>query len=366
VATDVLERTSRGHWGFSRKETARLGGFFGFVALLHVLGWGFFLYYAHDFGRVYAGAGALAYSFGLRHAFDADHISAIDDTTRFLLQKGKRPLGVGFFFSLGHSTIVFALSLAIAFAAQAVQRHIHTFQTIGGVIGATVSGTFLWIVGILNLIVLIGIVKIWRQMKAGTFHRDELEELLLQRGFMNRLLGSRFRKFISESWQMYPIGVLFGLGFDTASEVGLLAITAAAATQVSSTGAPIHIPFLGIIALPILFAAGMSLMDTADGAFMSRAYGWAFSSPLRKVYYNMTTTALSVFVALAVGTVEYVQVLSSQLHLDGPVIGWINNMNFETLGYVIVGTFLVTWIGSVVLFKVRRVEERWGGHVLED
>jgi len=366
LATGVMERTRTSHWGFSRSETARLGGFFGAVAVLHLLGWGFFLYYAHDFGRVYAGAGALAYSFGLRHAFDADHISAIDDTTRFLLQKGKRPLGVGFFFSLGHSTIVFGLSLAIAFAAQAVQKHIHTFQEIGGLIGATVSGTFLWIVGILNLIVLIGIVKIWKQMKTGAYKKDELEELLLQRGFMNRIMGSRFRNFISSSWQMYPVGVLFGLGFDTASEVGLLAITAAAATQATSaTGAPVHIPFLGIIALPLLFAAGMSLMDTADGAFMSRAYGWAFTSPLRKVYYNMITTALSVFVALAVGTVEYVQVLSDHLHLDGPVIGWINNLSFETLGYVIVGTFVFTWVGSVVLFKLRRVEERWG-HVVAD
>jgi len=209
-------------------------------------------------------------------------------------------------------------------------------------------------------------VKIWKQMKTGAYKKDELEELLLQRGFMNRILGSRFRNFISESWQMYPVGVLFGLGFDTASEVGLLAITAAAATQATSaTGAPVHIPFLGIIALPLLFAAGMSLMDTADGAFMSRAYGWAFTSPLRKVYYNMTTTALSVFVALAVGTVEYVQVLSDHLHIDGPVIGWINSLNFETLGYVIVGTFVVTWVGSVVLFKLRRVEERWG-HVVAD
>jgi high-affinity nickel-transport protein len=366
LATKALERVEPRHWSFSRTETARLGGFFGFVALLHILGWGFFLYYSHDFGSVYAGAGALAYSFGLRHAFDADHISAIDDTTRFLLQKGKHPLGVGFFFSLGHSTIVFSLSLAIALAAEAVQRHIRTFQTIGGVIGATVSGTFLWIIGILNLIVLLGIVKIWRQMKAGTFQKDELEELLLQRGFMNRLLGSRFRNFISESWQMYPIGLLFGLGFDTASEVGLLAITAAAATQTTSSGAAVHIPFLGIVALPILFAAGMSLMDTADGAFMSRAYGWAFSSPLRKVYYNMTTTALSVFVALAVGTIEYVQVVGQQLHIHGGPLEWINGLDFQSLGYAIVATFVVTWVGSVVLFKVRRVEERWGDHVLEE
>jgi high-affinity nickel-transport protein len=359
MASVATTGTSRGHWAFSRNEMARLGGFFGFVALLHVLGWGFFLYYSHDFGRIYAGAGALAYSFGLRHAFDADHISAIDDTTRFLMQKGKKPLGVGFFFSLGHSTIVFMLSLAIAFAAQAVQRHIHAFQRIGSTVGATVAGSFLWLVGILNLIVLIGIIKVWREMKTGAYDNQQLEELMLQRGFMNRLLGSRFRKFISESWQMYPVGVLFGLGFDTASEVGLLAITAAAVTQ-GRAGAPVRVPFLGLIALPILFAAGMSLMDTADGAFMAKAYGWAFASPLRKVYYNMTTTALSVFVALAIGTIEYLQVVSMQLNVKNPFFNWLNHLNFETLGYVIVGSFLFFWIGSIVLFKVRKVEERWG------
>lgn len=359
---DVLHTLSPRKWGFSRSEIARLGGFFGFISLLHVLGWGFFLYYAHDFGRVYAGAGALAYTFGLRHAFDADHISAVDDTTRFLMQKGKRPLGVGFFFSLGHSTIVFSLAVAIAFAAQAVQKHLKTFQDIGGLIGATVSGTFLWIVGILNLLVLIGIVKIWREMKEGNFKKDELEELLLQRGFMNRILGSRFRRFISESWQMYPVGLLFGLGFDTASEVGLLAITAAAATQTTGSNAA-HIPFLGIIALPILFAAGMSMMDTADGVFMMKAYGWAFSSPLRKVYYNMTTTALSVFVAIGIGTIEYLQVTSEKFHINNAVFRWLNGLDFSVLGYAIVATFLIAWIGSVALFKLRHVEERWGNMV---
>ena len=348
----------------SAGEAARLGGFFGFVGLLHLLGWAFFLYYAHDFGRVYAGAGALAYSFGLRHAFDADHISAVDDTTRFLMQKGKRPLGVGFFFSLGHSTIVFGLSLGIAFAAEAVQRHLATFQSIGSVVGATVSGTFLWIVGIFNLIVLVGIAKVWREMKQGSYRQDDLEELLLQRGFMNRLLGRRFRSFISESWQMYPVGVLFGLGFDTASEVGLLAITAAAATTSHSAGGR-HIPFLGIIALPILFAAGMSLMDTADGAFMAKAYDWAFSSPLRKVYYNMTTTGLSVFVALGIGTIEYLQVLSTKLHLSNGFFGWLDKLNFEILGYAIVATFMIAWVGSVALFKLRRVDERYAGLLRE-
>ena len=352
-------------FGFSGPEWARLGGFYGVIAALHIVGWGFFLYYAHDFGRVYAGAGALAYTFGLRHAFDADHISAVDDTTRFLMQKGKKPLGVGFFFSLGHSTIVFSLAIGVAFAAQAVQRNLETFQNVGGLIGAAVSGTFLWIVGLFNLVVLMGIVRIYRELKQGQYRRDELEDLLLQRGFMNRLLGSRFRKLVSESWHMYPVGVLFGLGFDTASEVGLLAITATAATTSTADHGAVHIPFMGILALPILFTAGMCLMDTTDGVFMTKAYGWAFTSPLRKVYYNITTTALSVFVALGVGTIEFLQVASRKLDAQNDFFAWVNRLNFETLGYGIVACFLLAWAASIGLFKLRRVEERWGGMVSE-
>lgn len=347
-------------WRFSRSEVGRLGGFYGFILLLHILGWGFFLHYSKSFGAVYAGAGALAYGFGLRHAFDADHISAIDDTTRFMIQRGQKPLGVGFFFSLGHSTIVFLLSFGLAIAARAVQEHMHTMQSLGSVLGATVSGTFLWIVGILNLIVFIGIWRVYQQMKAGTYSREHLEELLTQRGFMNRILGSRFRNLITASWQLYPVGILFGLGFDTATEVGLLAITAGAASSATTSGG-VALPVLGIIALPILFASGMSLMDTTDGAFMSKAYRWAFTSPLRKVYYNLTTTGLSVFVALAIGTIEYLQVLSSQLKIDNGFFSWLNALDFETLGYGIVAIFLISWVGSVVLFRVRRVEERWGG-----
>lgn len=344
---------------FSRRELARAGGFYGFIGLLHVVGWGFFLAYAHSFGAAYAGAGALAYTFGLRHAFDADHISAVDDTTRFLIQRGKHPLGVGFFFSLGHSTIVFLLSLGLAVAARAVQAHMHTLQDVGSVLGATVSGTFLWIVGVLNFVVFIGIWRAYQEMKRGRYNHEHLEELLLQRGFMNRILGSRFRRFVSESWQMYPVGVLFGLGFDTATEVGLLAITAgAASTATSQAGA--QLPFFGIIALPLLFAAGMSLMDTSDGVFMSKAYRWAFTSPLRKVYYNLTTTGLSVFVALAIGSIEYLQVISSKLHIDNPFFNWLNGLDFETMGYGIVAIFLITWVGSVLLFKVRHIEERYG------
>jgi high-affinity nickel-transport protein len=277
-----------------------------------------------------------------------------------LIQRGKRPLGVGFFFSLGHSTIVLLLSLGLAVAARAVQAHMHTMQDIGSVLGATVSGTFLWIVGLLNLVVFVGVWRAYQEMKSGTYNRERLEELLLQRGFMNRILGSRFRGLITETWHMYPVGVVFGLGFDTATEVGLLAITAGAASTATTHGG-LALPVLGIIALPILFAAGMSFMDTTDGVFMSKAYRWAFTSPLRKVYYNMTTTALSVFVALAIGTIEYLQVVSTQLRIANPVFDRLNGLDFETMGYAIVAVFIVTWVGSVLYFKVRRVEERWGG-----
>lgn len=364
VQPGATVRPAPGHW-FTGREWFRLSGFYSSIVLLHVVGWGLFLHYSHSFGAVYAGAGALAYGFGLRHAFDADHISAVDDTTRFMLQRGKKPLGVGFFFSLGHSTIVFLLSFGLAIGVRSVQVHMHTMQSIGSVLGAGISGTFLWIVGILNLMVFVGVWRVYKQMQTGTYSREHLEELLLQRGFMNRLLGSRFRNLISESWHMYPVGVLFGLGFDTASEVGLLAITAGASSA-ATTSHGAALPVLGVIALPILFAAGMSLMDTTDGVFMSKAYNWAFTSPLRKVYYNLTTTGLSVFVALAVGTVEFLQVISSELKINSPPFSWLNTLDFETLGYGIVGLFVLAWISSVVLFKVRRIEERWGGLAEDD
>ena len=344
---------------FTGREWWRLGGLFGVVALLHLVGWGLFVYYAARYHQpAFAGAGALAYTFGLRHAFDADHIAAIDDTTRFMLQKGKRPLGVGFFFSLGHSSVVFLLATAIAVAANAVKGKIDRWHDIGGVVGASVSGTFLYVVAILNLIVLLGIVKLWRQAKTGAFSRERLEELMLQRGFMNRLLGRRFRNFINESWHMYPVGFLFGLGFDTASEIALLAITGAAATSG-------HLPPLAIISLPLLFAAGMSALDTADGAFMAKAYGWAFSSPLRKIYYNLTTTGLSVAVALVIGTIELVGVLGDKLHQSGAFWGFVGKLSddFELFGYIIVGMFVVTWAGSVILWKARRMEQRWGSAI---
>ncbi len=342
--------------GLTGSEWLRLAGFGGVVTVLHLLGWGLFVYYSRSYPAL-AGLGTLAYVFGLRHAFDADHIAAIDNTTRKLLQEGKRPLGVGFFFSLGHSTIVFSLVAGLALAARTVSSQIPALQGYGGYVGASVSGTFLWIIGTLNLIVLCDIIRIFREMKSGRYDKERLEERLLERGFMNRFFLGRFFRLISKSWQMYPLGVLFGLGFDTATEVGLLAVAAGVATH--------QVPFLAVLSLPLLFAAGMSLMDTADGAFMSQAYGWAFSNPVRKVYYNITVTSLSVTVALAVGSVELLQVLASKLSLNAGFWGWLNSLDFENLGYAIVGLFVLSWATSILVWKRRKIEERWGTYVRE-
>ncbi|MGZ4404139.1 MAG: Nickel transporter NicT [Gaiellaceae bacterium] len=347
-----------GRWtkALTRAEWLRLSGFGAAIALLHVAGWGLFLCYV-DRSPALAGLGVLAYTFGLRHAFDADHIAAIDNTTRKMLQHEKRPLGVGFFFSLGHSTIVFGLALALALAAKTVNSSIPSFRNWGGYVGTSVSGTFLWIIGILNLLVLLDILRIFKEMRRGSYDRERLEQRLLDRGFMNRFFIGKLFRFVSKSWHMYPLGILFGLGFDTASEVGLLALAAGVATH--------HVPFLAVMALPILFAAGMSLMDTIDGAFMTQAYGWAFSNPVRKVYYNITVTSLSVAVALLIGTVELLQVLAQKLSLDTGFWGWLGRLDFGNLGYGVVGLFVVTWAVSVVVWKGGRIEERWGAFVRE-
>jgi high-affinity nickel-transport protein len=342
--------------GFSRAEWRRLSVFGAAIAGLHLVGWGLFLYYSGRY-RPLVGLGLTAYLFGLRHAFDADHIAAIDNTTRKLLQQEKRPMGVGFFFSLGHSTVVFALVAGLALATRAADARIPAFQAYGGSVGAGVSGAFLWIIGILNLIVLVDIIRIFREMRGGEYDRERLENRLIERGMMSRFFG-RFFGLIDSSWQMYPLGILFGLGFDTATEVGLLALAAGVATH--------SVPPLAILSLPLLFAAGMSLMDTLDGAFMTRAYGWAFSNPVRKVYYNITITSLSIVVALAIGTVELLQVLSTRLALSGGFWDWLNNLDFETLGYAVVGLFVVMWAMSVSIWKLRRIEDRWATVAVEE
>jgi high-affinity nickel-transport protein len=332
-------------------EWRRLGAFAGAVAFLHLLGFGLFVFYARQ-NPALAGLGTLAYTFGLRHAFDADHIAAIDNTTRKFLQDGKRSMGVGFFFSLGHSTIVFSLAATLALATKTVDARIPGVRAVGGTIGTSVSGTFLLLIGVLNLLVLLDILGVFRHMKRGRYDEQRLEQVLLEQGLMSRVFLRRIGDRIDASWKMYPLGVLFGLGFDTATEVGLLALAAGVATH--------HVPLLAVISLPIVFAAGMSLMDTADGAFMSHAYGWAFSNPVRKVYYNITVTSLSVAVALVIGGIELLQVTATKLSLEGGFWSFLDTLDFSRIGYVVVVLFFATWALSLTLWKTRRIEERWG------
>lgn len=335
---------------FSPAERLHLGGLYGFVALLHVVGWGLFLHYSARYTSL-VGLGAVAYLFGLRHAFDADHIAAVDDTIRFMVRRDRRPLGVGFFFSLGHSSVVFALAVAVTLAAATVKRELPAMQNAGGVIGAAVSGTFLWLIGILNLLVLADLVKVWKGARSGHQGHDHVDELLARRGLMNRLFGGRLQRVVRHSWHMYPVGLLFGLGFDTASEVGLLAMTAGASTS--------DLPWPAVLSLPVLFAAGMSIMDTTDGVLMCRAYDWAFVNPLRKIYYNLTTTSLSILVALVIGTVELAQVLVSTTGATGPVADYLAGLDFGSLGYLVVGLFLLAWALSAAVWKLGGLEERY-------
>ena len=357
---------------FEREELPRLFGVLGTVVFLHILGWGLFAHFNSDpqyhqitdgsGALIYAGAGALAYGFGLRHAFDADHIVAIDDTTRIMLAKGKKPLGVGLFFSLGHSTVVLALSVGIAFAATKTTIFKDAFSSTGGTIGTSVSGFFLYLVGILNLIIMVGVVKAWKQAKSGKYSHEHLEQLLNDRSIMRRIFKGKFKKGFDHSYQLYPIGVLFGLGFDTATEVGLLALSATAAA--GTVGGVL--PPLAIIALPIIFAAGMSMMDALDGIFMTKAYSWAFTSPLRKIYYNLTTTGLSVFVALGIGTLQWISVASDNFGLaEIEPFKTITSVDLSSIGYFIVLSFILAFAVSILIWKIGKYEERFGSKIKE-
>ena len=345
---------------FDRGERSRLAAFFGGVGLLHVAGWGLLIFYGAGHPTILA-LGGLAYTFGLRHAFDADHIAAIDNTTRKLLQDGRKPVGVGFFFSLGHSSVVFliaaALGLAVKWIVEGVSGNGGELRIVGSLVAGLVSGGFLVVIGLMNLVILLDIVRVYRRMKGGEYDSESLEHELTAGGLMTKIFGRLFR-VIKHSWQMYFVGFLFGLGFDTASEVALLAVSAGAAAN--------GIPFGAIIALPLIFAAGMSLMDTADGAFMAKAYSWAFASPVRKVFYNLTMTSLSVFVALFVGLVELLQVLIHSLNLKGGVFSAIAGFDLiGRAGYVIVAAFVLAWAAAFVIYKARRIDERWAALVEE-
>ena len=362
----------RQHLRFTRQELPSLIGVFSVVAFLHIAGWGLFIHYNSNpayssltdssGALVYAGAGALAYSFGLRHAFDADHIAAIDDTTRLMLAKGKNPIALGLFFSLGHSTIVLALCIGVAFAARQAAKFQKDFAETGGLIGASVSTVFLYLVGILNLVILIGIIKVWKQAKTGKFSHQHLTDLLNERSLMRRVFKGAFKKGFDNSRQLYPVGVLFGLGFDTATEVALLALSATAA--VGTVGG--FLPPLAIIALPLIFAAGMTLMDSLDGIFMTKAYAWAFTSPLRKIYYNITTTGLSIFVAFVIGTIQFVSVLADKTNIDNyQPFTFIASLDLNRVGYFIVASFVGAWLVSVLIWRFGRYEARYSSGIKE-
>jgi high-affinity nickel-transport protein len=365
VARSALSRIRN---GLTPAERRRLAGMFGFITLLHLLGWGILIFVVQPQhlslgGKVFGvGLGTTAYVLGMRHAFDVDHIAAIDNTTRALMERKQRPLSVGFWFSLGHSTIVFGLCVLLAVGVRSLVGEVSndnsTLHAVTGTLGVTVSGVFLLILGALNLVILVGIVKVFRRMRATTVHEDELKDLLAKRGFLARILV-RVTATVKKPIHMYPVGVLFGFGFDTATEVSLLVL--------ASAGAAYALPWYALLCLPILFAAGMCLFDTIDGTFMNFAYGWAFSQPVRKSYYNITITSLSVLVAFVIGGIELLSLLSDKLKLTGgvwDVLGAVGDLQFT--GYLVVGLFVATWAISVAVWKFGKIEQRWAPRLSED
>ena len=372
-------RFARFRGSLTRRDWTSLGGMYGFIILLHVVGFGILLgsvvpnHYelGGDHPVFSIGVGILAYTFGLRHAFDADHIAAVDNTTRKLMADNaekeaagvprneiRKPLSVGFWFSLGHSTIVFALAFLLSLGLKALAGQVESddsaLHSVTGVVGASVSGVFLWVLGILNLVVLFGILKVFREMRTGRYDEVQLEDQLNKRGFMNRFLGGLTRS-VRKAWHIYPIGVLFGLGFDTATEVGLLVLAGGAAA--------FNLPFYAILVLPILFAAGMCVMDTTDGVFMNAAYGWAFAKPVRKVFYNITITTISVAVALIIGTIELVGVLADQAKIESGPLSAIASIPLDYAGYAIVAFFVLAWLTALAVWRFGRIEEKWSANL---
>jgi nickel/cobalt transporter (NiCoT) family protein len=344
-------------------ERFRVIGMYSAILFLHALG--FFIFIVFVVPAHYKGLGIglslTAYTLGLRHAFDADHISAIDNTTRKVMNQRQgtdqpRPFSFGFFFSLGHSTIVVAIGVGIIIAERtvfaAVSNEGSGLEQFGGLFGTIVSASFLFLIGLLNLVILAGIIRVFRDMRRGMYDEAQLERQLDNRGFFYRFFG-RWMNTINKEWQMYPVGVVFGMGFDTATEVALLATTALLASQ--------HIPWYAILCLPILFTAGMTLMDTTDGLFMNLAYGWAFFNPVRKVYYNLAITGLSVAICFFIGAIEVLGLLPTEIHSlpQGGFWGFMENFDINKAGFVIVGMFIVTWATAMLVWRYGHIEERW-------
>jgi nickel/cobalt transporter (NiCoT) family protein len=349
-------------------ERRRVIAMYGSIAALHALG--FFVFIAFVVPAHYKGFGAglsvLAYTLGLRHAFDADHISAIDNTTRKVMNDRQgtgqpRPFSFGYFFSLGHSTIVVAMGVGVIIAEKtvfaAVSNNGSGLERFGGLFGTLVSAGFLFLIGAMNLVILAGIVRVFRSMRRGDYDEAELERQLANRGFFFRFFG-RWMKAIDKEWKLYPVGVVFGMGFDTATEVLLLGTTAFLAAE--------HLPWYAIICLPILFTAGMTLMDTSDGIFMNLAYGWAFFNPVRKVYYNLAITGLSVAICFLIGGIETLSLIPYEIKgisQNSGFWGFMFNFNINTAGFAIVGLFVITWVGAVLVWRYGHIEERWGARL---
>jgi high-affinity nickel-transport protein len=345
----------------SRHDRRSIGAMAGFVLLLHVLGWGVLIfavaprdYQLGSTGVLGVGVGLTAYMLGVRHAFDADHIASIDNTTRKLVGEGRSSVSAGFWFSLGHSSVVFFASLLLVAGVRSIagvvqDENSQVAQTLG-LVGTLVAGTFLLLIGLMNLSAAVGIARVFRRMRTGEFDEAELERHLHSRGFLTRILGRVVRR-VSKPWHLYPVGLLMGLGFDTATQVALLVLAAGSAAFV--------LPWYAILVLPVLFAAGMSLFDTADGILMSRAYGWAFLKPIRKVFYNLAVTLLSVTVALVIGLLVLIGLIVERLDVESGPLVWVAALDLGYVGFAVVGLFVLAWALALAVWRFGRIEERW-------
>ncbi|HTT45788.1 MAG TPA: HoxN/HupN/NixA family nickel/cobalt transporter [Thermoplasmata archaeon] len=361
MAGETLPNSPAGDLRLRPFEILKMGVIYVALAVTTVLAFaGAFAYLPHHFNGeitggalLFTGLAITAYILGIRHGFDADHIAAIDNTTRKLLNDGKRPLTVGTWFSLGHSTIVCAMIVALVLATEFITRQYNAFASVGAVLGTLISGVFLFLIGIVNVIIVLEVYRMFRGVRDGKLDQKALDDQMLKRGFLNRIFG-RFFKIVREPWQIYPIGVLFGLGFDTATEVLIIGLTVVVATS----GA---IPLWAVLFLPLLFTCGMVLSDTTDGFAMRYAYGWAFNHPIRKIFYNLTLTVISVLVAFAIGSVELLQVVSSELGWGGPFWTWLDDLDFEMLGIGIVILFVGSWCVAMSIYYLKGYERAgWG------
>ncbi len=353
-------RLGRAIGSLTGPERARLAGICATVIALNAFGWGIFAlailprHFHYQGLGIGVGVAITAWTLGMRHAFDADHIAAIDNTTRKLMADGRRPLGSGFFFALGHSSVIMVVGTGITIAARTVFKAVVTpssaFETTGGIVGTALAGTFLYVIAAMNIVVLVGIAGVFRDVRRGIYDEHQLEAQLQARGFMWRFFG-RIMGSIEHTWQLFFVGFVFGIGFDTATEVLLLAGTAAAATQ--------GLPWYAVLTLPLLFAGGMTLWDSLDGLLMNFAYGWAFARPVRKIYYNIAITALSIVVAFVIATIEIVGLLSTELHLHGWLGDYMANFDINKAGFIIAGLFVVVWALALAIWRFGRIEARW-------